>query len=117
MALLPFRIDTTNPGAPVVEVDGVDVSDQVRALRLDCAPGTDLPVLTLELRPGAGPVEGAAEIQTVATDLAGTVRAFLAQLDPNEVQQAALNNHDMSRGLGAAMFAEIARLAGAHPWT
>lgn len=116
MGPLPFRIDATNVADPTIQVDGRDVSRDVRAFRLDCAPGIDLPVLTLELRPGAGPVEGTAIVQVAAPNPAALVAEFLAAVDPAELERVALNG-DLSQGVMPAVLAELARLAEAHPWT
>ncbi len=113
MGLLPFRIHTDGVGGRY-EIDGVPI-DGIRAARIDLADG-EITTLTVELGPGAGPIEGAAVVQVATHNPAALVAEFLAAVDPAGLERVALNG-DLSQGVIPAVLAELTRLAEAHPWT
>ncbi len=84
-----FTIDANQVGGRII-VDGQDVSTQVAAA--DLRVGTTEPtVLSLHLT-AVGRIEGDGIVQVIAdpADEADTICAFLAQIDPDQLEQDAL---------------------------
>ena len=102
----PFTIDLTNPAAPSVTIDGVDVTASVTKIFLE-ADQHGLPTLTLQIAHGAR-VEGLAHIgvSTVASyaDVADEIRS----LDPGEIEHRASYGSDLSDDLMAATVQAVA---------
>lgn len=86
MTISSFELRVGATGNGNVVVNGVDLSDQVTGVALVARP-REVTKLTLELV-GEGPVEGLGEV-TVVRSSAG-LAAFLANIDPDELEQAAL---------------------------
>ncbi|MEU5383224.1 hypothetical protein [Kitasatospora cineracea] len=97
------RIQASGPAA-VLEVNGRDVSTQVREYQLRHTAG-QLPELLLLLRPTAGTDwDGAARVLVGEDPDPGPAAAkFLVALDPGEVERAVLARHDLLDG-GPAEF-------------
>ncbi|MFF0409697.1 hypothetical protein ACFYUY_04590 [Kitasatospora sp. NPDC004745] len=82
-----------------LEIDDHDIADQVRSYELRHTAG-QLPELQLLLRPNADPEwEGAARVGVgEAPDPGPAAAAFLAALDPGEIERAVLARHDLLDG-------------------
>jgi hypothetical protein len=110
MGLLPFRITANDDLTSTVEIGGRDVSRQIQALRFDAA-GREAPRLTLQLVPGAGPIEGVAEVQVATEDPKAVILDFLDQIDPDRLQSEALQGADVSAGVIVAALGVLRRWA------
>jgi hypothetical protein len=97
MGLAAFRIDASNPVAPVVKVNGVDV-DGIVAWRLDQASRNELPTLSLAVV-GDCVVEGEGVVHVVPDDVKDSVISamseFLDQIDPDTLEQAMLETFEL----------------------
>ncbi|MFG2677050.1 hypothetical protein [Streptomyces sp. NPDC048445] len=117
MADQPHQVRLTSNGLTgTVEVDGSDISAQVQGYNLEARVGA-APLLVLYTRPGEGGVtfEGLAHVAIGAEQDAGpSIAAFLGSIDPNTLQQAALNRDDLENsktGVTAAILAQLAEWA------
>lgn len=97
----------TGPDSTTIEVDGEDVSRKVTAARLDITPTGA--VLTLA-GPAAGEIDGVALVQVESAQPPGeAIAAFLASIDPGELERVALERDDMDTlGLTKAMLNQLA---------
>lgn len=81
-ALVPFALNLAPVGGETVEVDGRDITRQVRALTV--TGGVDEPTrLTVELIPGAGPVVGEGIVEVIRD---GGAADMVRNLDPATVR-------------------------------
>ncbi|MFI9365253.1 hypothetical protein ACIG5E_30010 [Kitasatospora sp. NPDC053057] len=79
-------------------LDGHDVADHVRSYELRHTVG-QLPEFQLLLRSNAAPEwEGTARVVGEAPDPGPAAAAFLAALDPGEIDRAVLARHDLLDG-------------------
>lgn len=86
MTISKFELNVGATGQGSVVLDGVDISAKVTGLSLVSRP-REVTKLTLELV-ADGPVEGFGEVLVVRSS--ETLTAFLANIDPDELEQAAL---------------------------
>ena len=113
MADQPHQVRLTSNGlSGTVEVDGADISAQVQGYNLEARVGA-APLLVLYTSPNAGVAfEGLAHVAIgTEQDPGPTVAAFLANVDPSALQQAALNRDDLQNskhGVTAAILAQLA---------
>lgn len=102
------------PGYASVRLDGQELpAGQVTGYTLHHNVAGELPTLVLHTRQPEGAVwEGLARV-VVAVDkpVGQTVAAFLAQVDPAELDRAALNRADYGGGKGATARAMLQTLA------
>ncbi len=106
-----FAIDAQAVGGRIV-VNGEDLSNQVVAAELRLAP-TSPTALTLHMVPVAGLIEGEGIVQIAAEqpDDAEVICAFLAAVDPTQLEQDALMNPGPSGTLTATMLQVMAGYA------
>lgn len=97
-----------------VAVDGRDVSEHIAAVEVHAAPH-DLPQVVLHLRPtGSWPTElgllGQVAVQAAPEPGGPATAAFLAALDPLEVERAALARMDLENVPGGGTAAVLRQL-------
>lgn len=113
MPLAEYRIDTSDPTSPKVEINGVPVVGY-RRISVDVGAG-DVPVVFVELL-GSGVFEGEGVVQVksdVEPDLREALLAFFDNLDPQELERAMLARQG---GLGGESTGEAA-LAVLKEWS
>lgn len=114
MADQPHQIRLTSNGlSGTVEVDGADISAQVQGYNLEARVGA-APLLVLYASPREGGVtfEGLAHVAIGAEQDPGpTVAAFLANVDPSALHQAALARDDLDGSKHEVTRAILAQLA------
>lgn len=113
MADQPHQVRLTSNGlSGTVEIDGADISAQVQGYNLDARVGT-APLLVLYASPHGGVVfEGLAHVAIgTEQDPGPAVAAFLANVDPSALQQAALNRDDLDGSKHEVTRAIMAQLA------
>ncbi|MFF2411862.1 hypothetical protein [Streptomyces sp. NPDC058092] len=120
MADQPHQVRLTSNGlSGTVEVDGADISAQVQGYNLEARVGA-APLLVLYTSPHQGVAfEGLAHVAIgTEQDPGPAVAAFLANVDPGALQQAALNRDDLDNskhGVTAAILAQLADWAQGKP--
>lgn len=108
------QILSNGPRATVI-VDGADLSERLSGYQIDHR-AAQMPFLILLARPGTDlGFDGLAQV-AVATDTppGDVVAAFLADIDPAELEQAAINRDDLGDGryaLTAAILRQLTALA------
>lgn len=113
MADQPHQVRLTSNGlSGTVEIDGADISAQVQGYNLEARVGA-APLLVLYASPNtAATFEGLAHIAIGAEQDPGpSIAAFLANVDPGALQQAALDRDDLENsknGVTAAILAQLA---------
>jgi hypothetical protein len=114
MADQPHQVRLTSNGlSGAVEIDGADISAQVQGYNLEARVGA-APLLVLYASPRDGGVvfEGLAHIAIgTEQDPGPTVAAFLANVDPSALQQAALARDDLDGSKHEITRAILAQLA------
>lgn len=105
--LTHFAITLPGDGSRAqVMVDGVDVADQVGALRLEAATGRS-PILTLIGKAGGAVTgEGIVVTEGDAPLPAEVIVEFLSRIDPGQLERAALTR-DVPYGEGMTMHAAL----------
>lgn len=108
LSLLPFRLVFGPVTTELVEVDGVDVTDQVAAVSVSARTGEPTK-LWLEQRVEGG-IEGEGIVHVVgeASDQQGAVLAWLSNIDPKVVSSEVLER--MGPGSGDAPTETLAYL-------
>jgi hypothetical protein len=107
------RIDA-QPGHASIRLDGQELpGEQVTGYTLHHSIADALPTLVLHTRQPEGAVwEGLARVSVAVEQPVGQiVAAFLAQVDPAELDRAALNRSDYGGGKGATARAMLQTLA------
>lgn len=101
-APVPFHVDLTDLARPVVTIAGQDVSQHVAGLALEVETGRTVPLLQLTLH-AVGSLEGIAQLEQAPApgDMLHQLARLLEQLDPLELEQAALNDPDLPNEPGA----------------
>ncbi|MEU0837081.1 hypothetical protein [Streptomyces sp. NPDC005969] len=113
MADQPHQVRLTSNGlSGTVEVDGADISAQVQGYNLEHRVGA-APLLVLYTTPHRGlDFEGLAHVAIGdQTDPGEAVAAFLANVNPGALQEAALARDDLENskhGVTAAILAQLA---------
>ncbi|MFB7222467.1 hypothetical protein [Streptomyces sp. NPDC056227] len=113
MADQPHQVRLTSNGlSGTVEIDGADISAQVQGYNLEARVGT-APLLVLYASPHGGVAfEGLAHVAIgTEQDPGPSIAAFLANVDPSTLQQAALGRDDLENskhGVTAAILAQLA---------
>lgn len=107
------RIDA-QPGHAAIQLDGEPLPQgQVTGYTLHHHIAHELPTLVLHTRQPDGVLwEGLARVAvSIETPPSQVIRAFLAQVDPAELDRAALNRTDYGGGKGATARAMLQTLA------
>lgn len=111
------RIKVTSTGVThQVELDGTDVSGLVCAAHIDVAAG-EIPTVVLELAGHKAPstlLDGVARVYVQVDDPGPAAAKFLAAIDPELLEQAALNRIDLDpgpHGLTRAMLTQLTEWA------
>lgn len=104
----PFKL-TTSPGASTVEVDGRDITNKVSRVVFEVEAGV-LPRLGLELRTGAGVIEGSA----VVTVYSPAVLDFFESVDPDALNEEVLKR--MTSGMFSGSPAPVVALEVLQEW-
>ena len=90
MALSHFTVELDPPNAPVVKIDALTLpAGAVQGVQIEQATPSDLPQLVLYMSTGPLTVNGEAIVSTEPTDAPDLLRAFLAQVDPQALSEAA----------------------------
>lgn len=125
--LVPFSAKFNGPRTAEVTVDGHRVEKQLQGITVHADAGDPstqgLPVVTLRLAPHAAigaNLEGLARVyvEEVVSEPGPAAAAFLAAIDPEELEKAALVRPDLSNephGLTAAMLAQLQEWASGRP--
>lgn len=105
--LQSFDIDLSDINKPTIFVGGRDVTNQIKCLALTIDVDNRVPMLTLDQR-AHGRIQGLGEVivtEQAPDDLLATMKAAadwaarcILSLDPNEVEQAALEGQDLGDG-------------------
>lgn len=90
MTISTFELHLGATGHGTIIVNGVDISDQVTGIALVSRP-REVTKLTVELV-GEGPIEGLGDVTVVRSSK--TLAAFLANIDADELEKAALARLD-----------------------
>lgn len=107
-----FRYESTGPGVAQLHLGDTDISPRVSGMHFEHAAG-QLPVVTLSLTPWAADdvmFDGLARVQIAEAGTGTEVAEFLAEIDPAQLEKAALNRPDLGPGpqaLTAAMLAQL----------
>lgn len=117
-----MRMDPRKKAESVLTLDGEDIRDNVTAVHVDVTPPLHIPEVTLVLRRrGDRPVvfDGLATVQIgEPVDPGPAAAAFLAAIDAETLEQAALNRLDLDpgeHGLTKAMLAQLSEWAQVQP--
>ena len=102
-------------GPVEIVLDDHDVSQDVMAIHLDLSAADKVPYIVLELSPAAGgggfSFDGMARVAVgEPLDPGPAAAAFLAAMDWEQLEQAALNRPDLDSGRGALTRAMLAQL-------
>lgn len=111
MDVASFKI-AASPFGATIEVNGQDITDQVGAAEIRVADGQPT-TLTLH-HIGDGTIEGQGIVQVVEPsdlDEVDLICSFLAGIDPDQLDNDALNDTDASANLTGAMLAQLQRYA------
>lgn len=111
MSTTPFLIEA-GPVGGTVTVAGEDVSERVSALSVVMGAQTPT-VLTLEMRPGVGRIEGEGIVQVSSGTDGEAVAEWLEGIDPGQLQADALKAGavGLGTGLAPALLATLAAYA------
>lgn len=110
MPLAEFSVDTTDPGHPLVSVNGEDISARVRQVAVN-APAGVIPTVLIEVSAGAR-IEGTGVVQIDSgADPSSVVLDWLGNLDADELERVALESMG-GFGTGSTGEAFVAVLKG-----
>lgn len=99
MALARFKARFEPGDDPQVELDGVALPAGVVFAGIALRPGDPVPRLYLEAPVGAVVEgEGIVEVRVDTSDTAAVLRAFLANVDPDELERQALAQYETIAG-------------------
>lgn len=114
MDVAKFVVRATPFGA-AIEVNGDDISSQVGAAEIRVADGQPT-TLTLH-HIGEGSIEGEGIVQVVNPEQADAdiICSFLAGIDPDQLDNDALNGADASSNVTAALLQTLQRYARGEP--
>lgn len=111
MSNTPFSIEASPVGGTVT-VAGEDVSERVSALSVVMGAQTPT-VLTLEMRPGVGRIEGEGIVQVSSGTDGEAVAEWLEGIDPGQLQRdaLALGPAALASGMAPALLQALAAYA------
>ena len=107
-----FRYETTGPGVAHLYLGDTDISPRVAGMHFEHV-ASQLPVVTLSLNSLATDevmFDGLARVQIAEASTGTEVAEFLAEIDPDQLEKAALNRPDLGTGpnsLTAAMLTQL----------
>jgi hypothetical protein len=113
-----FRFDASDPTRSVVELDGTDIARHVAAVQISADARTKVPQVLLELSVKTVQetvFDGMAVVRRSDGDPAAAIRAYLADVDPEKLADAALNRDDLGdepHAVTAATLRQLAEWAG-----
>lgn len=121
-----FRYEGKGPGRAFVELDGRDISKHVYGVHIHAEAGRDLPQVVIELAGNATvetAFEGLAEVAVInpdpePLDPGPAAAVFLAAMDPEELERAAMNRIDLTNdraGGTAAILRQLIEWANGRP--
>lgn len=107
-----FRYETTGPGVAQLHLGDMDISRRVEGMHFEHVAG-QLPAVTLSLNPLASDdvaFDGLARVQIAEAATGTEVAEFLAEIDPAQLEKAALNRPDLGAGPNSLTVAMLAQL-------
>lgn len=97
--------------APVVSIDGEDISSQLAALQLTLGDGLE-PRLLIEGKPGGFQFDGDAQVDVLDPERdKRAIVEFLESIEPHWLEETILDGNSMNDGIGSSVLRALAKRA------